>query len=248
VIAARRLKKLADTNRDLKLKLKNAQCTKEDADIFNQEGYTLALHMGACIVKCQGVDETCISQCMADLVHYSKPCAQCFGALPGCVATKCLGDCLDVKDNPMPCAECMETAVPMCVEGFLGCTGFDEQGQQSAAAVVEKKKALHKELSGCMMKHHYVRGAFAGEKSDAALEKEKAEELELIEQKLKLKKAAVQKELLQKVALDGDNIKLKESKLGEMMLGEKKKRVAAQQCTDADKSTFETTGAAAVGL
>lgn len=165
-----------------------SKCTPADAQLFNKEGIMLVLHMGACMVKCQGIEKGCVSECIVMLAHYSKPCADCFGALPGCVGSQCLGECMQVTQGDwQPCALCLSGAVPQCTEDFMSCTGFSDekraiaseglsmQGDQNAILVAKEK--VQKEIKGVartVLEKHFKP---LEEKRVAALEAKKTENL-----------------------------------------------------------------------
>merc|ERR1712031_102984 len=115
-------------------------------------GAMLALHMGACIVKCQSVSKDCLADCMVELAHYSPPCAECFGEMPGCIVEQCLGSCMNLKNDPLSCAMCLKDTVPQCTDSFMSCTGFASDGDDSVVKKEDVRKEM-KVMSKVMEKH-----------------------------------------------------------------------------------------------
>ena len=67
--------------------------------------------------------------------------------MPGCVVEGCLGSCMNIKNNPMQCAQCLTATVPKCTESFISCTGFEEkeckEKNKVYAGVMTKYFELH---------------------------------------------------------------------------------------------------------
>lgn len=75
-----------------------------------------------CSISCLGSPDfdQCVSDCLVSQTGLSQGCADCFGALSGCIVSNCLNSCFDPTSPE--CLECIEAAG--CASGFETCSGL----------------------------------------------------------------------------------------------------------------------------
>jgi len=103
-----------------RLRLDGACTNPADRAIIDAGGLETILQN--CAASCIGAGdfEQCVSDCMTDQTGLSPACADCFGALAGCIVAFCFSECA-IPDSP-ECIACMEANG--CTAAFDACSGL----------------------------------------------------------------------------------------------------------------------------
>jgi len=110
---------LEDISRDPLPVYGASHCNDSDGRIWKKSGYShYNKEISECGHKCWAKRD-CVTDCIEEKEHYSRPCGTCFGDVAACSRSECFSHC--IWGETQACKDCVKQ---YCVPAFETCTGF----------------------------------------------------------------------------------------------------------------------------